>query len=31
MHLAHTYLMSNFENCHHREECVNAYSNIAVS
>ena len=30
IHLAHTYLMSNFENCHQREECVNAYSNIAV-
>ncbi|MBR1822473.1 MAG: pilus assembly protein PilM [Clostridia bacterium] len=30
VHLAHTYLMSNFENCQHREECVNAYSNIAV-
>lgn len=30
VHLAHTYLMSNFENCHNREECMNAYSNIAV-
>ncbi len=30
VHLAHTYLMSNFENCQTREECVNAYSNIAV-
>ena len=30
VHLAHTYLMSNYENCHSREECVNAYSNIAV-
>ncbi len=30
VHLAHTYLMSNFENCQQREECMNAYSNIAV-
>ena len=30
VHLAHTYLMSNFENCQAREECMNAYSNIAV-
>ena len=30
IHLAHTYLMSNFENCQQREECMNAYSNIAV-
>ena len=30
VHLAHTYLMNNFENCQTREECVNAYSNIAV-
>lgn len=30
VHLAHTYLMSNFENCQGREECMNAYSNIAV-
>ena len=30
IHLAHTYLMSNFENCQQREECLNAYSNIAV-
>ena len=30
VHLAHTYLMSNYENCQTREECVNAYSNIAV-
>lgn len=30
VHLAHTYLMSNFENCHSREECLNAFSNIAV-
>ncbi len=30
VHLAHTYLMSNFEDCQHREECMNAYSNISV-
>ena len=29
-HLAHTYLMTNFENCHMREECMQAYENIAV-
>ena len=29
-HLAHTYLMSNFENCQSREECMSAYENIAV-
>ena len=30
IHLAHTYLMSNFENCQEREECNTAYENIAV-
>ena len=30
VHLAHTYLTSNFENCQEREECMNAFSNIAV-
>jgi type IV pilus assembly protein PilM len=30
VHLAHTYLMSNFENCLEREECTTAYENIAV-
>ena len=30
IHLAHTYLMSNFEDCQNREECVTAYENIAV-
>lgn len=30
VHLAHTYLMSNFENCQQREECRTAYENIAV-
>lgn len=30
VHLAHTYLLSNFDNCHQREECRTAYENIAV-
>lgn len=30
VHLAHTYLMSNYENCLEREECLSAYENIAV-
>lgn len=30
VHLAHTYLMSDYDNCQQREECHNAYSNIAV-
>ena len=29
-HLAHTYLLSNFENCLEREECRVTYENIAV-
>lgn len=29
-HLAHTYLMSNYDNCQEREECSNAYESIAV-
>ena len=29
-HLAHTYLMTNYENCQQREECHAAYENIAV-
>ena len=29
-HLAHTYLMTNYENCQQREECRAAYENIAV-
>lgn len=29
-HMAHTYLMNNFENCQQREECLSAYENIAV-
>ena len=30
VHLAHTYLMSNFEDCQRREECHVTYENIAV-
>ena len=30
VHLAHTYLLTNFENCQQREECHTAYENIAV-
>ena len=30
VHLAHTYLMSNYDNCQEREECLAAYDNIAV-
>ena len=30
VHLAHTYLMTNFENCQERPECTAAYENIAV-
>ena len=30
VHLAHTYLMTNYENCQQREECRAAYENIAV-
>jgi type IV pilus assembly protein PilM len=29
-HLAHTYLMTNFENCLNREECRASYETIAV-
>ncbi|MBR3272334.1 MAG: pilus assembly protein PilM [Clostridia bacterium] len=29
-HLAHTYLMSNYDNCQDREECHTAYEGIAV-
>ena len=29
-HLAHTYLMSNFENCLESEECTTFYDNVAV-
>ena len=30
VHLAHTYLTSNYENCQERPECMAAYENIAV-
>lgn len=30
IHLAHTYLMTNFEDCRERDECHNAYDNIAM-
>lgn len=30
VHLAHTYLISNYENCQNQEYCVNAYGNITV-
>ena len=30
VHLAHTYLMTNYDNCQTREECMTAYENIAV-
>ena len=30
VHLAHTYLTTNFEHCQQREECRAAYENIAV-
>ena len=30
VHLAHTYLMTNYENCQRRDECTTAYENIAV-
>ena len=29
-HLAHTYVLNNFENCLENEECINFYDNIAV-
>lgn len=29
-HLAHTYLMTNYEDCQNKEYCINAYGNIAV-
>ena len=30
VHLAHTYLIANHENCQNRDECLSAYNNIAV-
>ena len=29
-HLAHTYLLANYEGCQNQEACVNAYNNLAV-
>ena len=29
-HLAHTYLLTNYEDCQNQESCVNAYGNITV-
>ena len=29
-HLAHTYVVSNFEDCQSKEVCINAFGNIAV-
>ncbi|MBQ9522113.1 MAG: pilus assembly protein PilM [Oscillospiraceae bacterium] len=29
-HLAHTYLLTNYEGCQNQEACVNAYNNLAV-
>lgn len=30
VHLAHTYLMTNYNDCQHSENCQNAYGNIAL-
>ena len=30
VHLAHTYLMTNYDNCLQRPECIGAYDRIAV-
>ena len=30
VHLSHTYLMTNYEDCQRKEVCVNAFNNIAV-
>ena len=30
VHLAHTYLLTNFDKCQEKEACLNAYGNIAV-
>ena len=29
-YLAHTYLLTNYDNCQQRQECINSYNNIAV-
>ena len=30
VHVAHTYLMNNYEDCQHQDYCIRAYNNIAV-
>ena len=30
VHLAHTYLLSNYDNCQNKEACINAFNNMAV-
>jgi type IV pilus assembly protein PilM len=30
VHLAHNYILTNYDDCHHKDYCVNAYNNIAV-
>lgn len=30
IHLAHTYLLNNYENCQSEEACINAYGNITI-
>ena len=30
VHLAHTYLLTNYEGCQNQEACINAYNNLAV-
>lgn len=30
IHLAHTYILTNYDNCQEREECIQAYDNIAM-
>ncbi|MBR0280206.1 MAG: pilus assembly protein PilM [Oscillibacter sp.] len=30
VHLAHTYLLTNYEGCQNQEACMNAYNNLAV-
>ncbi len=30
VHLAHTYLLSNYDNCQNKDACINAFNNMAV-
>lgn len=30
VHLAHTYLLTNHDNCQNKERCVNAFENISI-